>query len=242
MVATKSGSGNSDLIKVSASCLADVVTAGPRASLASILRPYKHNKRGQGFIRSVYYRPTFIAIRHYHEANNDQGIFRVAKLEMQKKHDLSDKQWEKTKCNRNIQAIEAYERRYGNRKFVVQTNHRLSFKLGPIVITAEPDLWVTELGIPVLLKVGMAKKKRDFVDILLTVIRKAAVASGYRVRAKNIVYLDISNGKELVCGRSLIGFNQTFRSIAHKIAREWPQVNSGYEPGPSAGPEVQAPA
>ena len=73
MVATKSGSGNSDLIKVSASCLADVVTAGPRASLASILRPYKHNKRGQGFIRSVYYRPTFIAIRHYHEANNDQA-------------------------------------------------------------------------------------------------------------------------------------------------------------------------
>lgn len=238
-MAIKKSGLNSDLIKVSASCLADVVTAGPNASLISILRPYKHNKRGQGFARSVYYRPTFIAIRQYHAAGNDPNIFRAAKLELQKKHDISEKQWEQTKCLRNIQAIEVYEKRYGNRHFVVQTNHRLSFKLGPIVITAEPDLWVIESGNDVLLKIGLAKKKRDFIDIVLTVIRKAAVASGYRVRAKNIVYLDISNGVELICSHSLIGFNQTFRSVANRIAREWPKVDSGYEPGSPPEPETR---
>jgi hypothetical protein len=238
-MAIKKSGPNPDLVKVSASCLAAVVTAGPKASLISILRPYKHHKRGQGFARSVYYRPALIAIRQYHAAGNDPNIFKTARFELQKKHDVSEKQWERTKCLANIRAIEVYEKRYGNRHFVVQKNHRLSFKLGPIVITAKPDLWVTEAGNTVLLKIGLAKMKRDFIDILLTVIRKAAVASGYRVRAKNIVYLDITHSVELICNRSLTRFNLTFRSVANRIAREWPKVDSGYEPGPSSGPETQ---
>jgi|SRR6185437_8795560 len=226
MVEAGSNPAIPERIKVSASCLADIVTAGLNASLAAIIRPYKHNRKGEGFARSVFYRPACLAIRHYHDKRNSPDILDAAIFELQKRHDLSTKTWEKTRCARNIQAIDAYRRRYKDRKFLVQTNHRLSFKIGRVTVTAEPDLWVTENGIPVLLKIGLAKKSRSFIDVLLTVIRKAAIASGHKVRAKNIVYLDISNGTELICSRSLTGFNQTFRSLANRIVREWPKIES----------------
>ena len=54
--------------------------------------------------------------------------------------------------------------------------HRISYRVGQIVVTAQPDLWVEENGTEVLLKIGIAKKKPSYVDILLTVIRKAAVS------------------------------------------------------------------
>lgn len=239
MVASRGDSTSPDRIKVSASCLADIITAGPNANLAALLGPYKHNKRGKGFARSVFYRPTFIAIRHYHDSGNNRDVLDKAIFELQKKDDLSTKSWERTKWKRDIQAIDAYRKTYGERKFQVQTNHRLSFKIGGIIITAEPDLWVTENAIPVLLKIGLAKKSRSFIDVLLTVIRKAAIATGYKVRAKNIVYLDISNGTELICSRSLTGFNQTFRSLAKRIVREWPTVE-GHDSGTAARGAAEA--
>jgi len=107
---------------------------------------------------------------------------------------------------------------------VVQRNHHLIYKLGLVVLTADADLWVTENGTPVLLKIGVANKSRDFVDVLLTIIRKAALNSKYRVRRDNIVYLNIRTGEELISRGSLKRFNQCFLSAAKQIARVWPTI------------------
>lgn len=216
--------GSSKLVKVSATCLAEFVTSGRSASLAALLRPYKENKKGKGFIRSVYYRPALLAIRKYLACGRDSKALREATLDLQKKAGVAKTRAQQVRCERNVQAIEAYARLYGTRNFVVQSNRRLAYKLGPIILTAEPDLWVTENGIPVLLKIGLAKRKRDFVDVVLTVIRKAAVSNGCRVRAKNIVYLNIRSGEEMICRGPLRRFNQTFLSAARQIARAWPNV------------------
>ena len=78
----------------------------------------------------------------------------------------------------------------------------------------------------VLLKIGIAKKKASYVDILLTIIRKAAISSGYRVRARNVVYLNVTTGKEMICESSLKRFNRTFNAIAREIAKAWPSVTA----------------
>jgi hypothetical protein len=51
----------------------------------------------------------------------------------------------------------------------------------------------------VLIKIVIAKKKNAETEMLLYLIRKAAVRHGYRIRARNVVYLDISTGNERMC-------------------------------------------
>lgn len=110
-----------------------------------------------------------------------------------------------------------------------------------MIFTAKPDLWVEENGTQVLLKIGIARKKSSYVDILLTVIRKAAVSSGYRgVRAKNVVYLNVSTGKEMICTSNLTRFNRSFKVVAREIARAWPNVTAaaGGEDEPNIQPSA----
>lgn len=209
--------------KLSVSCLADFLSSGGRAT-ESLLRPYKFNKRGEGFARSSYYRSCITAVRSYHASGNDLKVFQIALLELRKRADTSQEAWERIKCEKNIDAIEAYQRVYQDRKFRIIPNHRLAYSVGKLVVTAQPDLWAEENGTQVLLKIGIAKKKPSYIDVLLTVIRKAAINSGYRVRARNVVYLNVTTGREMVCKSSLKHFNRTFRAIAREIARVWPNV------------------
>lgn len=210
-------------IRVPVSCLAEFVSSETR-SVHSLLRPYKFNKRGEGFARSSYYQHAITAIRDHHYAQRDPKVLQAALLELRTRADETAKSWERVKLEKNINAIQAYLRIYKNRHFAVLPNHRISYGIGQIVVTAQPDLWVEENGVQVLLKIGMAKKKPLYVDILLTLIRKAAIASGYRVRAKNVVYLDISTGRELICTTSLTRFNRTFEAKAREIAKVWPDM------------------
>jgi hypothetical protein len=209
--------------RVSVSCLADFVNS-PGRSAESLLRPYKFNKRGEGFARSSYYKHALTAIRNHHTSDRDPKVFQTALVELRKKAETTQKHWERVKSEKNAKAIEAYQRVYKDRSFSVLPNHRLAYRIDQVVVTAQPDLWVEENGTQVLLKIGIAKKKPSYVDILLTVIRKAAINSGYRVRAKNVVYLNVTTGKEMICQSSLRQFNRTFSAIARDIAKAWNHV------------------
>jgi hypothetical protein len=210
-------------IRVPASCLAECVTYRNRA-MHSLLRPYKY-KRGEGFARSSYYQHAIAAFREHHRAHEDPKVFQVAILRLRARADESTKRLERVRLEKNIDAIEAYRRIYGLRRFKVLPNHRIGYEIGKITVTVQPDLWVEENGTQVLLKIGMSKKNPLYVDSLLTATRKAAIASGYRVRAKNVVYLDISTGKELICSTTLAWFNRAFKEAAHEIAKVWQNIN-----------------
>jgi hypothetical protein len=216
-------SGNVE-IRVSVSCLAELASSGGR-SVTSALRPYKLNKGGEGFIRSIYYKPTITAIRAYHLAGNSPQTFDKAVRELEALAASTTKKTVRAKCTNNVRAIEAYRRIYGNRNFTIRANHRLRYLVGGIVVTAQPDVWAQEEGSEVLLKIGIAKKKRMYVDILLTVMRKAAISSGRRIRAKNFVYLDVSTGNELICLGGLKRFNRMLTEKAREILAAWPSIN-----------------
>src|SRR6266404_175300 len=120
-------------IRVSMSCLAEFVTSYGR-SPESRLRPYKFNKRGEGFARSSYYQYALRTIRAYHSRENDPAVFDTDLLEMRARADKTNENWERSKFERNINAVEAYRRIYGNRKFKILTNRRLEYLIGGIVV------------------------------------------------------------------------------------------------------------
>ena len=131
---------------------------------------------------------------------------------------------ERVKLAKNIDALIAYETIYGDRSFQLHPRHHLSVQIGGITVTAQPDLWVSENATEVLIKIGAAKKKPQQIDILLHLLRKAAIASGYRIHAKNVAYLDVTNGRELSCQSDLGRFNKMFRNVAESIMAMWPEV------------------
>jgi hypothetical protein len=219
----KSAKRDSGDIRVSMTGLASFVTTAGR-SAESRLEPFKFNKRGEGFARSVYYQLALKTIRVYHSNDNDASIFDQALLEIQTRVDKSTDKRERTRLDHNASAIATYRKVYGRRKFKTLPNKRLQYRIGGIVITAQPDLWVEEQGTQVLLKIGMAKHSPSYIDILLAVLRKAAVSSKYKIRAKNIVYLNVASGREMICSGGLTRFNLTFKQAAKEIREAWPRI------------------
>jgi hypothetical protein len=175
----------------------------------------------------------------YHSNANDPRVLETALLELRAGADKTANSRERSKLQHNISAIESYRQLYRNRNFNILPTHRIAYRIGQIDVTAQPDLWVEENGTQVLLKIGVSKKTPSYVDIVLTVMRKAAVSNHYSVRARNVVYLDVSTGRELICKAGLVRFNQTFMARAREIANVWPKMKtpstsadeSGSQPG-----------
>lgn len=210
-------------IRISISCLADFVTA-PGRSAESLLRPFKFRQTGEGLVRVGYYQPALQAIRAYHKNRNDDSEIASALTDLQGREQSAADNRQRIRLRHNIAAIEAYRKMYGNRQFKILTNRSLTYVVGAVAIAARPDLWVEENGVQVLIKIGMAKHGRKYAEMLLSLLRKAAVSSKHRIRAKNIVYLDVSTGQELVCSGGLTRFNRDFKAAIRRIEQIWPDV------------------
>ncbi|HTD25208.1 MAG TPA: hypothetical protein VK738_21345 [Terriglobales bacterium] len=212
-------------IRLPATCIAELAYATPGAR-ASKLRPYKYSNRGEGAGRSAYYKGTRDTVREYHRSQNNtrvlrQAIERLTAIE----NDLSLPRQTRTKARKNIEALYAYEDLYGARKFTVMPNHFLALEVGSVTIKAQPDLWVSENGTEVLIKIGVAKNRSaDQVDLLLHLIRKAAIKTGYKIRARNVVYLNTKTGEEVISHRPLNYFNRTIVNTCHAISGVWQDV------------------
>ncbi len=148
-----------DLIQVSASCVAEIAQASPSTRLRKLV-PFKYNNRGEGAGRSAYYKLTVDTVRKFHRGDNERKHIRSAAEHLLGIEDNdSFPRNVRTRARLNTEALLAYENLYGNRKFSVLQNHRLSIAVGPVTITAQPDLWVEENGHIVLMKIGVGKDK-----------------------------------------------------------------------------------
>ena len=210
-------------IKLAATGFAEYVTANPKTRDAK-LRAFKFKNQGEGAGRSGYYGFALRTIARYHRCGRERAILEGARQELLAMLPNATDRLARTKILRNISAIEAYGRLYGQRRFKVLTNHRISHHLGAVTVTAQPDLWVSENDIEVLIKIGVTRKKSIETDMLLHLIRKAAVQKGYRVRARNVVYLDVISGHERICAANINRFNRTFGAAARRITKIWPAI------------------
>jgi hypothetical protein len=215
-----------DEIRIGASGFAECAVVYPKISTSKV-RPFKFKTKGEGAGRSGYYKRAIDTIRQYHASNNDRAVFKRVRQELGVLHSSLHPEvqfLERVKLAKNIDALIAYETIYGDRSFQLHPRHHLSVQIGGITVTAQPDLWVSENATEVLIKIGAAKKKPQQIDILLHLLRKAAIASGYRIHAKNVAYLDVTNGRELSCQSDLGRFNKMFRNVAESIMAMWPEV------------------
>jgi hypothetical protein len=216
----------SDSIRVSMTCLADFISKRGR-SPESRLRPFKFSNRGEGFARSVYYQTALKTIRTYHSQDNNATIFDRAIAELRNLADNTESKRDQIKFEHNLEALVAYRKIYGKRKFKVLPNRRLEYRLGTIVIKAQPDLWVQEGKAQILLKIGIPRHGISYIEMILTLLRKAAASARLKIRAKNFVYLNVASGQEMISSGALTRFNSTFREAARDIANIWPGITEG---------------
>lgn len=196
-------------IRLAATGFAEYVTSSP-TTRDNKLPAFKFKHKGEGAGRSGYSGFALRTIARYHRSGRDRAVLQAPKQELLAALPDAKDHLARTKIQRNTTAIEAYERLYGQRRFKVLTNHRMAHQQGNVTVTAQPDLWVSEDDIEVLIKVGVTRKKPIETDMLLHLIRKAAIQQGYRVRARNVVYLDITTGHERICAARINRFNRTF--------------------------------
>jgi hypothetical protein len=226
------------------SCLAEYVTRGGR-SPESILRPYKFRDRGEGLARIVFRPPVVNVIRKYYKLDSNSGVFDSAIADWQKKADATDKRSLRAKLHSNIVALNSFRRHYQDRDFKVLPIHRISCQVGPLVFTALPDLWVKVKDREILIKIGFGKKNRSYVDIVLAVMRRAALVHGHRIRQHNAVYLNVRTGEELAGRFAYRRVALTLAGAAREIAETWPKVarlEAGISPAVTGTGQFRAPA
>ena len=223
------------------SCLAEYVSKGGR-SPESVLRPYKFRASGEGLVRIVFRPPVVTIIRKHYKLNKDPKVFESARADWQKKADATQKKGQRAKLHSNIAALDLFRSRYKDRDFEVLPIHRISCRIGEIIFTAQPDLWVRENGREHLIKIGFGKKKRSYIDALLVVMRRAALTHHHRIRPHDAVFLNVLTGEELVSRFSYRELVLSLTAAAREIAEIWPKVTQLEAPVPPLGKGVGSPA
>lgn len=220
-------------IRIPMSCLAETITRAGR-SLKSLLGPYKFQHGVKGVARTTYYQPALRIIRDYHRSGNSREVLNKGIFELKTRENSATNRTQRKKFAQNIEAIEAYHAVYGGRRFRLLPCRCLLYQIGSVTVKAQPDLWVEEGKEQVLLKIGMARHGTSYIDIMLSLLRKAAVSNKYKIRAKNFVYLNVKTGKEMICSGGLVRFNRTFKAASDHIAQIWPGLSETERPQPSA--------
>jgi len=217
-------------IVISASCVATFLNASPGSRLRKLI-PFKYKNVGEGAGRSGYYRPMISAVPEFHRTENEFAVFQRVISEMTLiEQDRSLLPIQRSKGRSNIDAIRAYYRIYGERRFEFLPRRRLWFTIDQVMVTAQPDMWVIdETGKQVIFKIGAAKSKpRDYIDFMLHLMRKAAAAQreriGARISSKNIVWLNVATGEEVISHLPLTHFNRTIENACREISQLWPLV------------------
>jgi len=205
------------------SCLAEYATGGSR-SRTSILRPYKFRKDGEGHARTTFYPPVLTAIRKFYKSGKKQNVLDEAIRDWEKRAEATENKALKTKLRGDAKALQSFRKLYGARDFMILPTHRITYRIGNITWKAAPDLWVRENGIEVLIKVGFASKTRSYTDVLLAVIRSAALLNKHRVRRENAVYLDARTGEERFCRFPISRLRHTLLAASREIANIWDRV------------------
>lgn len=212
-----------------ASCLAEFITRG-RRSPESVLRPYKFRELGEGQARIVFRPPVVTAIRRFFKSGRKVEVIRNAIAEWEQKAEATDKKSVRARHRSNIVGLECFFRRFGDREFELITPMKIGCPIERIVFTATPDLWANVKGEEILIKIGFGKKRRTYYEVILVLMRRAALLSGYKVRKRNAIYLNVLTGEQVTANFTFKQAAVTLSNAAREITRLWPTVSSSPNP------------
>jgi hypothetical protein len=216
--------------KISAKGLAEFSTASA-ARRNSIANNFKFPSQGEGVGRAVYYSVALSAIRAFHRAGNDEGIFSdaIQSLEL-KSRELTAKKdrLKRAKAENNIRAIQVYARQFGGAKYKLLPTPRLRFEEGNVTVTASPDLYVEASGKHLLLKLDLGKKqlKPAVIEMLLYIFHRAASAAKLPIEMKDVIYLETPTGETYRCARDSHSLRKKLAAAILSYEEVWSTIGT----------------
>lgn len=133
------------MILISMRGFAEVSAAAPDRKLR-VLRKYKQPKSGESTGRSNYYVAAISTIKRYHRSGGDQTIISSKVEELRNLAATERDGRRRAKLKSNARALESYLTHFGHRSLKLLPGKRLYFHHQDLVISAQPDLTVEEMG------------------------------------------------------------------------------------------------
>ena len=183
-------------IKLSVKGLAQFMTSGA-AKQRSILRTQKFPSKQENVAIIVYYGEARRAIEAFHEGDNDPAAL-VSVVDALSKKEAASSGQTAVRLNHNIRGMKTYLTYFGDRKFKILPTPKLKYNHSSVIVSAMPDLFVSENGTPKLIKLDFSEKLPDerVITIILQVTYEAAVLAKLNVKPKDVIYLDVSRNQQ----------------------------------------------
>jgi hypothetical protein len=184
-------------IRISAKMFAEFVTGGPTKK-ASTVRKLQRPKSPESKIPSGYYRRAIGIIRAYHDHDNDHSYILNGLKSLYKESETAATPQGKAKWRSNLQAVEAYMKKFASRKWKVISCPRIHYLASDVRISGSPDLAIRDSDRIRLVKLGVrkAKETEEMVRLMLRVIYQAA-KSQLKLSPSDITYFDVATGDSI---------------------------------------------
>lgn len=210
-------------IRISVKGLAKFMTSTP-ARQRKILRDYKFPKP-EGVAQAKYYAPARSAIHEYHAQQNDRAVLKKAVDDLNKRSAMTPNKLISGKLDNNVRAIECYMKYFSQNHFDVLPIPPLQLVRGNVLVTATPDLFVTEKGRYQLIKLELgAKVPRPEVIRIITQVIFEATDGLIQVAPKDVLFLDVIRGTLSRGARIRTRLKADIDAACRNIEDMWPNI------------------
>jgi hypothetical protein len=184
-------------IRISAKMFAEFVTGGP-SKKSSTVRKLQKPKSPESKIPSGYYRRAIGIIRAYHDHDNDHSYILNGLKSLYEESETAATPQGKAKWRSNLQAVEAYMRKFAGRKWQIISCPRIHYLAFEVRISGTPDLAIKDSDRVRLVKLGVRKTKEteEMVRLMLRVIYQASKAK-LKLSPNDITYFDVATGDSI---------------------------------------------
>lgn len=211
------------------SCLAEYITRGSR-SPESVLRPYKFREMGEGQARIVFRPPVLTVIRRFFKSGRRVEVLQEAITEWEKRAEATNKKAVRSRHRSNIAGLQSFWHRFGDREFDLMPIKKISCRIEQIVFNATPDLWARFRGGEMLIKLAFGRRRRSYAEVVVLIMRRAALLQGHKIRKRNAIYLNVLSGEQVTASFTFKQAALTLSNAAREIAKVWPTVAKSAAP------------
>ena len=204
--------------KISVKGLAEYMTSSATAQ-RSILRQYKYPDEDSSRAKILYYREARDRIVAFHRTKKDPAWLLAEAASLNALAMLSAGRT-RTRLNHNARALRDYNKSFGDKIYKILPDISLAVAYGDIRVTAFPDLHVREGTNEKIIKLDFSVERQpdEVARIICQVFFEAANLAGINLPSKNVLFVDVTRGRELkearVRSRTLRNIEATCESIS----------------------------
>lgn len=212
------------VIRISVRGLAKYMTAGPAAQ-RKILRNYKFPDESEPTAMRLYYREARDCVEAFHRGGNNRPWLRGKAGDLDQLARLTSGRTAQ-RLRHNARALNQYDAIFGDRQFEVLTPIRMALTLGPVVISATPDLHVRAGRKERIVRLDFAADPTsdDQIKIICQCTFEAAKGRLAEVGSGSVLYLDLARAREVRGARAGARLLRDIEAAALAIEAIWDSI------------------